>query len=161
MIPTDRYCHSGPSNGDNSILTKLSVMPFCHGGGGSIIVCYCRKHVFNKSTFKIHLSDTITVTIHSKYTGHHVSRWGYTMTNYFGFTNLKLTSRLSATCYRRILSWICPVLLLIRYLIYALSYSSMLKHGLSKTRVFRSISKAQYTRWSTKKTSILDIVGKK
>ena len=34
MIPTDRYCHSGPSNGDNSILTKLSVMPFCHGGGG-------------------------------------------------------------------------------------------------------------------------------
>ena len=30
MIPTDRYCHSGPSNGDNSILTKLSVMPFCH-----------------------------------------------------------------------------------------------------------------------------------
>ena len=27
MIPTDRYCHSGPSNGDNSILTKLSVMP--------------------------------------------------------------------------------------------------------------------------------------
>ena len=33
MIPTDRYCHSGPSNGDNSILTKLSVMPYCHGGG--------------------------------------------------------------------------------------------------------------------------------
>ena len=31
MIPTDRYCHSGPGNGDNSILTKLSVMPFCRG----------------------------------------------------------------------------------------------------------------------------------
>ena len=29
MIPTDRYCHSGHGNGDNSILTKLSVMPFC------------------------------------------------------------------------------------------------------------------------------------
>ena len=29
MIPTDRYCHSGPDNSDNSILTKLSVMPFC------------------------------------------------------------------------------------------------------------------------------------
>ena len=32
MIPTDRYCHSGPSNGDNSVLTKLSVMPFVIGG---------------------------------------------------------------------------------------------------------------------------------
>ena len=31
MIRTDRYCHSGPGNGDNSILTKLSVMPFCRG----------------------------------------------------------------------------------------------------------------------------------
>ena len=31
MIPTDRYCHSGPGNGDNSILTNLSVMPFCSG----------------------------------------------------------------------------------------------------------------------------------
>ena len=31
MIPTDRYCHSERGNGDNSILTKLSVMPFCHG----------------------------------------------------------------------------------------------------------------------------------
>ena len=31
MISTDRYCHSGPSTGDNSILTKLSVMPFCRG----------------------------------------------------------------------------------------------------------------------------------
>ena len=31
MIPTDRYCHSGPGNSDNSILTKLSVMPFCRG----------------------------------------------------------------------------------------------------------------------------------
>ena len=31
MIFTDRYCHSGPSTGDNSILTKLSVMPFCRG----------------------------------------------------------------------------------------------------------------------------------
>ena len=31
MISTDRYCHSGPGNGDNSILTKLSVMPFCRG----------------------------------------------------------------------------------------------------------------------------------
>ena len=29
MVCTDRYCHSGPGNGDNSILTKLSVMPFC------------------------------------------------------------------------------------------------------------------------------------
>ena len=31
MISSDRYCHSGPGNGDNSILTKLSVMPFCRG----------------------------------------------------------------------------------------------------------------------------------
>ena len=31
MIPTDRYYDSGPGNGDNSILTKLSVMPFCRG----------------------------------------------------------------------------------------------------------------------------------
>ena len=31
MISTDRYWDSGPGNGDNSILTKLSVMPFCHG----------------------------------------------------------------------------------------------------------------------------------
>ena len=31
MIPTDRYCHSGRGNGDNSILTKLSVMPLCRG----------------------------------------------------------------------------------------------------------------------------------
>ena len=31
MILTDRYCHSGPGNGANSILTKLSVMPFCRG----------------------------------------------------------------------------------------------------------------------------------
>ena len=23
MIPADRYCHSGPGNGDNSILTKI------------------------------------------------------------------------------------------------------------------------------------------
>ena len=29
MISTDRYCHSGPGNGNNSILKKLSVMPFC------------------------------------------------------------------------------------------------------------------------------------
>ena len=29
MVPTNRYCDSGPGNGDNSILTKLSVMPFC------------------------------------------------------------------------------------------------------------------------------------
>ena len=28
MISTDRYCQSGPGNSDNSILTKLSVMPF-------------------------------------------------------------------------------------------------------------------------------------
>ena len=33
MIPTDRYCHSGPGNGDTSILTKLSVMPFLSWGG--------------------------------------------------------------------------------------------------------------------------------
>ena len=25
------YCHSGPVSSNNSILTKLSVMPFCHG----------------------------------------------------------------------------------------------------------------------------------
>ena len=31
MIPTDRYCHSGPGNGSNLILIKLSVMPFCRG----------------------------------------------------------------------------------------------------------------------------------
>ena len=31
MIPTDRYCDSGPGNGDRSILTKLSVMSFSHG----------------------------------------------------------------------------------------------------------------------------------
>ena len=31
MIPTDRYYHSGPGDGDNSILTTLSVMPFCRG----------------------------------------------------------------------------------------------------------------------------------
>ena len=31
MIPTDRYCHSGPGNGGNSILKKLSVMSFCRG----------------------------------------------------------------------------------------------------------------------------------
>ena len=46
MIPTDRYCHSGPSNGDNSILTKLSVMPFCHwgqytlGSHASLVLCF-------------------------------------------------------------------------------------------------------------------------
>ena len=28
MIPTDRYCPSRPGNGDNSVLSKLSVMPF-------------------------------------------------------------------------------------------------------------------------------------
>ena len=33
MIHTDTYCHSGPGNGDNSILTKLSVMPFLSWGG--------------------------------------------------------------------------------------------------------------------------------
>ena len=31
MIPSDRYCDSGPDNSDNSVLTKLSVMPFCRG----------------------------------------------------------------------------------------------------------------------------------
>ena len=33
MIPTDRYCHSGPGNGGNSILTTLSVIlcPFVVG----------------------------------------------------------------------------------------------------------------------------------
>ena len=31
MIPADRYCHSGPGDANNSILTKLSVMPFCRG----------------------------------------------------------------------------------------------------------------------------------
>ena len=31
MIPTDRYCHTGPGNGGNSVLTKLSVMPYCRG----------------------------------------------------------------------------------------------------------------------------------
>ena len=30
MVCTDRYCHSGPGKGDNSILTKLSVMPVCY-----------------------------------------------------------------------------------------------------------------------------------
>ena len=32
-----RYCHSGPVSGDNSILAKLSVMPFCHGAACSIL----------------------------------------------------------------------------------------------------------------------------
>ena len=35
MIPSDRYCHSGPGNGDNSILIKLSVMPFCRGAANN------------------------------------------------------------------------------------------------------------------------------
>ena len=30
-VPVCIYCHSGPVNSNNSILTKLSVMPFCHG----------------------------------------------------------------------------------------------------------------------------------
>ena len=47
MIPTDRYCHSGPSNDDNSILTKLSVMPFCHWGAA-----YC-KQVYTFSKFQM------------------------------------------------------------------------------------------------------------
>ena len=41
MNPTDRYCHSGAGNGANSILTKLSVMPFCHGAA----VFYLLVHV--------------------------------------------------------------------------------------------------------------------
>ena len=39
MMPTDRYCHSGPGNGDNTILTKLSVMPFCRGAAEIGIYC--------------------------------------------------------------------------------------------------------------------------
>ena len=38
MIPTDRYYHSGPGNGANSILTKLSVMPFCRGAQCTLII---------------------------------------------------------------------------------------------------------------------------
>ena len=30
-VPMGGYCHSGPVSSNNSILTKLSVMPFCHG----------------------------------------------------------------------------------------------------------------------------------
>ena len=42
MIPTDRYCHSGPGNGDNSILTKLLVMPFCRGA--AVILTLTQLH---------------------------------------------------------------------------------------------------------------------
>ena len=31
MFSRERYCHSEPTSGDNSIWTKLSVMPFYHG----------------------------------------------------------------------------------------------------------------------------------
>ena len=67
MIPTDRYCHSGPGNGDNSILTKLSVMPFCRGAAVLLsIVASCtlqeghwsahacdREHQLLASTFSL------------------------------------------------------------------------------------------------------------
>ena len=33
LLLRERYCLSGPSSSDNSILTKLSVIPFCHGRG--------------------------------------------------------------------------------------------------------------------------------
>ena len=46
MIPTDRYCHSGPGNGDDSILTKLSVMPFCRGVAEYYISKFIHRIVF-------------------------------------------------------------------------------------------------------------------
>ena len=48
MIPTDRYCHSGPGNGDNSILTKLSVMPFCHGAAACMLTLKGELHPWSK-----------------------------------------------------------------------------------------------------------------
>ena len=50
MIPTDRYCHSGPGNGDNSILTKLSVMPFCRG---TAVNAFTHMHILFRMNFDI------------------------------------------------------------------------------------------------------------
>ena len=36
MIPTDRFCHSGPGNGDNSILTKNFSYALLSWGGSKI-----------------------------------------------------------------------------------------------------------------------------
>ena len=38
-----KKCHSGPCNGDNSILTKLSVMPFCRGAAELYVPHMCKR----------------------------------------------------------------------------------------------------------------------
>ena len=68
-----RYCHSGPSSGDNSILTKLSVMPFCHGRTVLLdiqkhdeIILLCRYvFVYSISRFSVPLFNVRPSHFHS------------------------------------------------------------------------------------------------
>ena len=48
-VSMGRYCPSGPLSSDNSMLTKLSVMPFCHGAAECYPInpCYPEGFVLN------------------------------------------------------------------------------------------------------------------
>ena len=80
----------------------------CYSGAGDefAVRCWFFATMLSKVVELWNWNYTFTFNHYSKRTNRLVSSRVYRLTSHFGFTNLKLITRISITCYRRILLWI-------------------------------------------------------